>query len=111
MRGLWLGVLLLAGCYPSSGGGGGGSLQPCPEVIQIQGFAYHPSQCFVAKGASVRFQNLDATPHTATAEGGSFSTGTLNWGQTSSPILLDQPGTHPYFCTFHPSMQGSLEVR
>ncbi|GAB5601820.1 hypothetical protein FJNA_03440 [Thermus sp. FJN-A] len=111
MRGLWLGVLLLAGCYPPSGGGGGGGLQACPEVIQIQGFAYHPSQCFVARGASVRFQNQDSVPHTATAENGSFNTGTLNPGQTSDPIALNQLGTHPYFCTFHPGMRGSIEVR
>ncbi|RTG94499.1 plastocyanin/azurin family copper-binding protein, partial [Thermus scotoductus] len=60
---------------------------------------------------SPHFENQDAAPHTATAEGGAFDTGTLSQGQTSARIVLNQPGTYPYFCRIHPGMQGEIEVR
>ncbi len=105
-----LGLLILGACYPSPGPGGGDA-EPCPEVIQIQGFAFRPDRCFVSAGTSLRFQNLDAAPHTATAEGGGFDTGTLNPGDTSGPLVLNQPGTHSYYCRLHPGMRGIIEVR
>ena len=112
MRSMWIGMLAaltLAGCYPRTGGGGG--VEPCPSVIRIQGFAFYPARCFVASGGSLSFENQDAAPHTATAEGGAFDTGTLSQGQTSARIVLNQPGTYPYFCRIHPGMQGEIEVR
>jgi plastocyanin len=110
-RFFWLGFLFLLGaCYPQKGPGGG-SAEPCPEVIKIQGFAFSPDRCFVTAGTSLRFQNLDSASHTATAEGGSFDTGTLNMGDTSNPVVLNQPGSYGYFCRIHPSMRGVIEVR
>ncbi|BBL81830.1 hypothetical protein TthAA37_06480 [Thermus thermophilus] len=109
-RFLWLGLLVLGACYPQRGPVEE-SVGPCPGVIQIQGFAFHPTRCYTTAGASLRFQNLDSVPHTATAEGGSFDTGTLNPGDTSAPIALTQPGTYAYFCRIHPSMRGVIEVR
>jgi len=109
---LWPFLLLLGACYPQGGpGAGGGGAEPCPGVIQIQGFAFRPARCSVAAGTSLRFQNLDSAPHTAMAEGGGFDTGALNPGDTSAPIALTQPGTYAYFCRIHPSMRGVIEVR
>ncbi|WP_366140512.1 plastocyanin/azurin family copper-binding protein [uncultured Thermus sp.] len=113
MRILWIGfsaALVLAGCYPRTGGGNG-ALEACPSVIQIQGFSFHPASCFVALGGSLSFENHDAAPHTATADGGAFDTGTLNQGQTSTPITFNQAGIYTYFCRIHPGMRGEIEVR
>lgn len=109
---VWL-VPILAACYPMGRGGDGG-VGPCPEVIEIRGFAFHPQSCFVSSGSSVRFVNQDAAPHTATSQQGapaSFDTGVLNQGQTSAPIVLNAKGSYSYFCRIHPSMQGQIEVR
>jgi plastocyanin len=32
-------------------------------------------------------------------------------GDTSNPVVLNQPGSYRYFCRIHPSMRGVIEVR
>jgi plastocyanin len=32
-------------------------------------------------------------------------------GDTSNPVVLNQPGSYGYFCRIHPSMRGVIEVR
>ena len=60
-------------------------------------------------GGKVTWINQDSAPHTATADDGSFDTGTLAEGKLKSETFR-QPGTYTYICQIHPTMHGTLEV-
>jgi plastocyanin len=79
------------------------------EKVQIAEFAYGPDPVVVQVGGKVIWQNEDAAPHTATADDGSFDTGTIETGKLGS-ATFKEPGTFTYFCEIHPSMHGTVEV-
>ena len=79
------------------------------EKVEIVEFAYDPDPVVVATGGKVIWQNEDTAPHTATADDGSFNTGTLEKGKLKSETFK-QPGTFTYFCQIHPTMHGTVEV-
>jgi plastocyanin len=104
----------------SSGGGGSGApttgSEAAPsgeaarsEKVEIVEFAYQPEPVVVAVGGKVIWQNEDSAPHTATADDGSFDTGTLDKGKLKSETFK-AAGTFPYFCEIHPTMHGTVEV-
>jgi LPXTG-motif cell wall-anchored protein len=72
-------------------------------------YAFQPSSIQVAVGGSITWTNDGDEPHDATANNGSFSTGTIESGSSGS-VTFDQAGTIPYFCTIHPGMTGSVTV-
>src|SRR3954453_4021385 len=51
-------------------------LERSPKV-EIVNFSYSPDPVRVETGGKVIWQNMDPAPHTATADDGSFDTGTL----------------------------------
>ena len=129
-------MLPLAGCggddepsggdQPAAEGGsayGGGSSageseQPAEDsagaavqaaTVDITDFLYDPATVTVSKGGTVEWTNNDKAPHTATAEDGSFDTGSLDKGD-SAKVTFDEPGTFKYICTFHPFMGATVEV-
>jgi plastocyanin len=79
------------------------------EKVQIVEFAYGPDPVVVQVGGKVTWQNEDTAPHTATAEDGSFDTGTIEQGKIGS-ATFKEAGTFPYFCEIHPTMHGTVEV-
>ena len=79
------------------------------EKVEIEDFAYYPDPVTIEEGGKVIWQNEDSAPHTATAEDGSFDTGTLEEGKLKSESFKE-PGTYPYICSIHPDMKGSVEV-
>ena len=79
------------------------------EKVKIVEFAYQPDPVVVAAGGKVIWQNEDSAPHTATADDGSFDTGTLDKGKLKSETFKEA-GTFPYFCEIHPTMHGTIEV-
>jgi len=78
-----------------------------PAQVNIQGFAFAPTPLAIAVGTTVRWTNLDGAPHTATANGGAFNTGTLQNG-ASAEHTFAAAGSFPYFCAIHPSMTGTI---
>jgi plastocyanin len=50
------------------------------EKVQIVEFTYEPDPVVVQVGGKVIWQNEDSAPHTATADDGSFDTGTIDEG-------------------------------
>lgn len=102
------------------GGGGGeeaaGGNAPAPSgdavragKVEIVDFTYDPDPVTIEAGGKVTWINRDSEPHTATADDGSFDTGTLDEGKLKSESFKE-PGTFTYTCTIHPDMQGTLEV-
>jgi len=79
------------------------------EKVEIVEFTYDPDPVTVQTGGKVIWQNEDTAPHTATADDGSFDTGTLERGKLKSETFK-QAGTYPYFCEIHPTMTGTVEV-
>jgi plastocyanin len=79
------------------------------EKVQIVEFTYEPEPVVVQVGGKVTWQNEDTAPHTATADDGSFDTGTIEKGKLGS-ATFKEPGTFTYFCQIHPTMHGTVEV-
>lgn len=79
------------------------------EKVAIVDFAYDPDPVIVQVGGKVTWLNQDSAPHTATAEDGSFDTGTLEEGKLKSETFK-QAGTYAYICEIHPDMHGTVEV-
>jgi plastocyanin len=82
------------------------------EIVGMNGdLSYSPNPVSVEVGQTVSWKNADSLPHTATADGGAFNTGTLAAGATSKPITMTTAGTFPYHCAIHGfSMTGTLTV-
>jgi plastocyanin len=79
------------------------------EKVQIVEFSYEPEPVVVQVGGKVTWQNEDTAPHTATADDGSFDTGTIENGKLGS-ATFKEPGTFTYHCEIHPTMHGTVEV-
>jgi plastocyanin len=79
------------------------------EKIEIVEFTYEPDPVVVQVGGKVIWQNQDTAPHTATADDGSFDTGTIEKGKLGS-ATFKEPGTFTYHCEIHPTMHGTVEV-
>jgi plastocyanin len=79
------------------------------EKVKIVEFTYQPDPVTVQVGGKVIWQNEDAAPHTATADDGSFDTGTIEQGKLKSETFKEA-GSYPYFCEIHPDMRGTVEV-
>jgi plastocyanin len=108
-----------------NGGGGGEATATAPatsgsestpsgeavrsEKVEIVDFAYDPDPTTIQAGGKVTWINRDSAPHTATAEDGSFDTGTIEQGKLKSESFK-RPGTYTYICTIHPDMHGTVEV-
>ncbi len=82
---------------------------PRSAKVEIVDFAYDPDPVVVQVGGKVIWLNQDSAPHTATAEDGSFDTGTLEEGKLKSETFK-QAGTYEYVCQIHPGMRGTVEV-
>jgi plastocyanin len=79
------------------------------EKVQIVEFTYEPDPVVIQVGGKVIWQNEDTAPHTATADDGSFDTGTIEKGKLGS-ATFKEPGIFTYFCEVHPTMHGTVEV-
>jgi plastocyanin len=77
--------------------------------VTIKDFLFSPATVTVHTGDLVTWHNSGKQPHTATADDGSFDTGTLTSGQSASHMFT-QPGTFTYYCTIHPNMHGTVKV-
>lgn len=80
-----------------------------PSEVAIPAFLFCPADITVAAGTEVRWTNSDAAPHSATATGGAFDSGTLTTGQGFA-FRFDRPGAYEYFCRLHPNMRGTITV-
>jgi plastocyanin len=79
------------------------------EKVSIVEFTYDPDPVVIEEGGKVIWVNRDSAPHTATADDGSFDTGTIATDKLKSESFK-QPGTYTYFCEIHPDMHGTIEV-
>src|SRR3954453_6652605 len=76
----------------------------------IADFSFAPAPLTVDQGDTVTWVNNGPTPHSATANNGSFNTGILKAGQSASHTFA-QAGTYSYFCQPHPFMKATIVVQ
>ncbi len=107
---LFVFIVLFAACKKdATGNNNNPPPPPAGKAITIEGFAFAPGSLTIPKGTVVTFTNKDAAPHTATANDGSFDTGSIAKDGTAK-ITFNTAGTFTYFCTFHPGMTGTIIV-
>jgi plastocyanin len=75
------------------------------EGVTIVDNAYQPKQIEVDAGTTVLWTQEGELPHTVTADDGSFDSGEMGQGDTYSQTF-QQPGSFPYYCTFHGAPGG-----
>jgi plastocyanin len=80
-----------------------------PDAVSIANFAFDPAELEVPAGTEVTRTNDDQAPHTVTADGGGFDSGTLEPGDTFS-VAVEGNGPVTYACAIHPEMTGTIVV-
>ena len=78
--------------------------------VTIADFSFTPGSITITQGDTVTWVNNGPTPHSATANDGSFNTGILKAGQSASHTF-SQAGTFSYFCQPHPFMKATVVVQ
>ena len=76
--------------------------------VAIKALSYEPPALAVKRGDVVVWTNQDPFPHTVTAPG-VFDSGSIAAGK-SWRYKVKQAGTHPYVCTLHSNMKGTLQI-
>jgi len=81
------------------------------DTIRIANFLYEPDPVTVKAGQKIAIANSDDAPHTLTEEGRSpsFDSNTIK-GKQNGSVTFSKPGTYKYFCSFHPTMKGTVTV-
>ena len=78
-------------------------------AITIQNFSFSPAVLNIAAGTTVTATNRDGSPHTWTADNGSWNSGSLDQNESFSH-KFSTAGTFPYHCAIHPSMKATVNV-
>lgn len=109
----FLAVVSLTGCgaSPQSSPAAPVSATSGPIAVSIHNFAFGPQSITVHAGTIVTWTNQDPDPthHTASADGGAFTTGSLAPGQ-SGAFTFTKPGRYAYHCGIHTYMTGVIVV-
>ncbi len=83
---------------------------PTRHTVTIEAMRFVPETLTVQRGDRVVWVNKDLFPHTATAHGGTFDSGSMAPG-SSWTYVAREPGRHRYLCSLHPTMTGTLTVQ
>lgn len=116
-------LLTAAACGGGSSGGEAGSASGdaaagASRTVEIRDFAYEPETITVAEGTTITWTNRDFFGHTVTSGTPDDQTEAFDGvlgevaeaeGLTFS-LTMDEPGSQPYFCRFHPTMLGEIIV-
>src|SRR4051795_4993923 len=76
------------------------------KTVSIKDFAFDPKTISVNVGDTITWTNDGPSPHTVSADDGSFDSGNLDKGATFSHTF-DKAGTFAYYCKYHGSKGGS----
>src|SRR5919107_2681467 len=86
-----------------------GQSTPKTWKVAIEDFYFEPANAAIQPGDTIMWVNEGNTPHTVTADDGSFDSGTLQPGESYSHTF-QSAGMVPYHCSIHPFMTGSVTV-
>jgi plastocyanin len=78
-------------------------------TVAIPGKSFSPAAVTVVAGDSVAWRNSDFTAHDVRATDGAFDSGPLGrFGAFAQAFAA--VGVHPFYCSIHPFMTGSVDV-
>ena len=80
------------------------------HTVTIEGVQYSPVELVVHPGDRIVWVNKDLFPHTATASGKLFDSGSIA-ANSSWSYIVTKKGEIEYSCTFHPTMKGKITVQ
>lgn len=104
-------TLMFASCNKDNnsdqGNEGNGDNNTTANTVTIEGMAFSPASLTVKAGTTVTWTNNDNMPHTVTADNNSFTSKTLNKGDTYTH-QFSAAGTYPYHCEVHPAMKATV---
>lgn len=85
--------------------------QPKTIEISISGFDFSPSTIIINVGDTVKWTNKDSMQHTVTSYTGNEldSPGFYRNGVYSHTFMV--AGEYPYYCIYHPNMEGKVIVK
>jgi plastocyanin len=104
-------VLALTGPACSGGGGSDCTSENATKLtgtLMVKGNAFNPNCFSVASGSTISVANDDAVPHTFTVTDTDVDV-PLPAGETGE-ATAPAPGTHPFVCTIHRGMTGTVIV-
>lgn len=81
-----------------------------PIYLDITDNSYSQPSLTVSVGTTVRWTNNGANKHTATADDLSWGSGTMEPNGAYSKTFK-AAGTYTYFCSYHPTMRGTVTVQ
>ena len=79
------------------------------EVAEVSGNQFDPVDVDVVDGDKVVWTNDDSIAHNVVADNGEFESPTMEAGDTFE-WTAEGSGTIGYVCTFHPGMEGTVNV-
>jgi amicyanin len=77
--------------------------------VSISNMKFVSSSITINKNITVTWTNVDAMPHTVTADDNSFTSDELNQNDTYSHTFTTD-GTFDYHCAIHTGMKGTVVV-
>lgn len=83
---------------------------PSAHVVLMQNMGFQPAELTVNRGDTIVWKNEDIVPHSATARDTSWDSKAIDAG-SSWRLVVEKPGRHEYYCVFHPTMRGTIDVR
>jgi plastocyanin len=102
----------VAGCGGSDGGdedSAGGAPAESTDRVTIDDFEFMPAELTVQAGAEITVTNDDTAAHTLSADdGGDFDTGGIEADGDEGAFTIEEEGTYPFICEFHPTMKGTV---
>lgn len=79
-------------------------------MVRVNGtFAFSPTSLSIQRGVRMTVTNTTTAPHTVTADGGAFDSGTVN-PNTTVFMTFSTPGRYPFHCQIHSYMTGTITV-
>jgi plastocyanin len=80
------------------------------EIVRIEtrNLDFLPASAKARVGDTIEWVNSDVFAHTATARNGDWNV--MMPPKKTVTLKVTKPGTIAYFCRFHPTMTGTLEI-
>jgi plastocyanin len=83
---------------------------PRSHVVLMKDVGFQPAELTVNRGDTIVWKNEDFIPHSATARDASWDSKAIN-ADSSWSFVAETAGRHDYYCVFHPTMRGTIDVR